>query len=215
MVGLLRGSFVFIADLVREPSRHERRGRFLEATLLRQRDGKLPRGPHREGSFGRDIGPRTCWSWKTSSTPGTRSTMSSASALAGTESGSQTTRAPRQALAARGRHSRDLDGVRRYPTNSSSDSGIDYAQRNRNLPYIGKVRFKPDDLVSAHGPLGAPPAVRRTGEAHSRRDRAQSSRSWGSNRSWAGRKGSVWSPPGASAPRVCRPRPAAPPRDRP
>ncbi len=48
--------------------------------------------------------------------------------------------------------------------------GIDFAQRNRNLPYIGKVRFTEParhepDLAAADGTMGAAPARRGGGSS--------------------------------------------------
>ena len=138
VVGLLRGSFVFIADLVREldlPVEVD----FLEASsygnaMVSSREVRILKDL-RAGIEGRDV-------LLVEDIIDTGRTLRHVLAILGTR---QPKRLEVCALLDKPSR-REVDVKARWTGFEIPDAfvvgyGIDYAQRNRNLPYIGKVRF--------------------------------------------------------------------------
>ena len=138
VVGLLRGSFVFIADLVRDTAAGG--GGLPRGLLLRERDGLEPGGAIlkdlRGEISGRDV-------LVVEDIVDTGRTLKHVLAIL-------RTRTPKrlEVCALLDKPSRrEVDVKAKWvgfeiPDEFVVGYGIDYAQRNRNLPHIGKVRFQ-------------------------------------------------------------------------
>ena len=138
VVGLLRGSFVFIADLVREldlPVEVD----FLEVSSYGNSTSLEPRSAHPQGPARRDRGPRRAGG------RGHRRHRLHAEARARDPATRRPARIEVCALLDKPSR-REVDVKARWigfeiPDKFVVGYGIDYAQRNRNLPHIGAVRF--------------------------------------------------------------------------
>ena len=137
----LRGSFVFIADLSARTGRPGYRGGFPRGLVLRRQHRIEPRGPHPQGPARTRSRDGTSWWWRISSTPATPWPGSPNTCAPAIRPSCAPFALARQTRPARGRFQGRFHRLRDSGRIRSFGYGIDYAQANRNLPYIGKVRF--------------------------------------------------------------------------